>query len=94
MNNEITFNDVPRVLLRIEQRIERMEKYISSFEAKEPKRYVNIDGLSEHTGWAKQTIYGKVSRGEIPFTKRGKFLYFDLDKIDAMFLIGEHDTDN
>lgn len=41
-----------------------------------PTEIGGIDLAVEITGLAKQTIYGHVSRREIPFAKRGKRLYF------------------
>lgn len=42
----------------------------------------NVKQLAEATGWAKQTIYGKVANGDIPYYKpQGKMLFFVPDEI-------------
>lgn len=44
-------------------------------------RIWSIDDVSLITGFSKGTIYNKTSRGEIPFRKRGKRLFFISDEI-------------
>jgi excisionase family DNA binding protein len=41
---------------------------------------------------AKATIYGKVTRKEIPFYKKGKHLYFKKSEIDEWLLSGKITT--
>ncbi|ATH07394.1 hypothetical protein BIY24_05405 [Halobacteriovorax marinus] len=48
-----------------------------------------IDDLCEVTGLAKQTVYNKVSNGEIPHRKLWGKLYFIPDEIINMIEKGE-----
>lgn len=43
---------------------------------------MTIEALASYLHLSKATIYGKVSRKEIPYMKRGKRLYFDKQAIN------------
>lgn len=53
---------------------------------------INIQRTAELTGLSVQTIYGKVSRREIPFNKQGKRLYFYQSELSAWIRSGRHKT--
>lgn len=57
---------------------------------------VDIKGASEITGYARQTIYQKVSNNEIPFIKRGRKLWFERSVLIAWIQEGrtEVQSDN
>jgi excisionase family DNA binding protein len=89
MYKEYSFNDMPEVLSRIELKLNRMERQIAAQKEPSKKKFLSIKDLSELTGWALQTIYGKVSRREIPFIKKGRNLYFEEQRINAWIMEGE-----
>ena len=63
-------------LSRIEQDLEEL-KYIQKEGAGVPVQdIITIHQASSLTGYAVQTLYGKVSRKEIPFMKKGGKLWF------------------
>ena len=80
---------MPEVLSRIELKLNRMERQIAAQKEPSKKKFLSIKDLSELTGWALQTIYGKVSRREIPFIKKGRNLYFEEQRINAWIMEGE-----
>jgi len=49
------------------------------------KGFLNIDEVAELTGYARQTLYGLVSAGRIPYIKRpgSKFLRFKRTEVEA-----------
>ncbi len=51
-------------------------------------KVVDLDGLLESRPFigSRSTIYKKVSRGEIPHSKSGKRLIFDLNEVDKWLL--------
>ncbi|WP_111709131.1 helix-turn-helix domain-containing protein [Lutibacter citreus] len=53
----------------------------NNFKDFEIERPISITELSNYLGYAKQTIYGKVNRNEIPFHKKDGKLYFLLSEI-------------
>lgn len=46
------------------------------------KRFLDVKEVAEYTGLAESTIYTMVSERRIPFTKMGRRLKFDRDKLD------------
>jgi len=53
------------------------------------KQLVNIQAVADALGVKPSTVYGMVSRREIPFTKVGRLTKFDPASIDAWL---EHHT--
>lgn len=60
------------------------------------KKYLNIDELAIYISSTKSTIYTKKCRNQIPFTKIGRRLLFDVEEIDewinnggSMFYVGD-----
>jgi excisionase family DNA binding protein len=47
-----------------------------------PKKYLNVQELSEYLGLHISTIYRKVNMNEIPHSRIGGRLLFDIEKID------------
>ena len=47
-----------------------------------PKRWLRPADLAEEFGIAPDTQAGMRSTGRIPYSKRGKFIYYDREKID------------
>lgn len=53
------------------------------------KDMLNLEEACEFVGLKKSTIYGKVSRREIPHSKKGKNLYFSRSELDAYLREGK-----
>jgi excisionase family DNA binding protein len=47
----------------------------------EPEKLINVDEAAEFLDLTKPTIYTKVSRGELPYIKKGKRIYFQKSKL-------------
>jgi excisionase family DNA binding protein len=75
MKERISFDELPDRVLQIESQLNSVLRYIRDPD-NAPDRILSIHELSELTGWAVPTIYGKVHRREIPHFKRGKNLMF------------------
>jgi excisionase family DNA binding protein len=62
----------------IEDSVKRVlsDTIIPKAESQEFPELLSIDLAAAYLNLAKQTIYGFTSKGEIPFLKRGKKLYF------------------
>jgi predicted DNA-binding transcriptional regulator AlpA len=65
------------------------EELLFNNQIMEAKSIWHIDDLMAFTGLAKQTIYNKVSLGEIPCRKRWGKLYFVPDEILNLIEEGE-----
>jgi len=85
---EITFNEVPSVLMEIKQKID----LLLADRGKEPEsvdRLLTVEEYQKHieerTGRrpAKQTVYDQVFKGKVPSERHGKYLYFRKSSIDT-----------
>ena len=56
-------------------------------------RYVNAKALSEYTSLPVQTIYDLVHKGEIPCSRIGRRMLFDLKEIDKIMDLNTHSAD-
>lgn len=83
---EVSFDSLPQAINEVLQKLSRLEKAISE-QANQPApdQWLTLDELVGYdpAKRAKQTFYGLVSRGEIPFHKSGKKLTFLKSEIDA-----------
>jgi excisionase family DNA binding protein len=83
----LTIEDISRAI--------RNELRIYFEEQEETKREDEIGGIElaiEVSGLAKPTIYGLVSRREIPHSKRGKKLYFSRRELKEWLTTGKRKT--
>ncbi|MBL7878298.1 MAG: helix-turn-helix domain-containing protein [Chryseobacterium gambrini] len=68
------------------QKLDRIEKYIFGL-----KDILNVEELSDYTGFSKSSIYKLVHKSQIPYSKpNGKLLFFDRKKIDDWLLQNSH----
>ena len=56
-------------------------------------RYVNAKALSKYTSLPVQTIYDLVHKGEIPCSRIGRRMLFDLREIDKIMDLNKHYAD-
>lgn len=83
-----SFDELFDSLRRIEHKVDAIEKKtqglgaITSIAPPESD-LTDMKGASSEIGKAVATIYGMVSRNEIPFMKRGKKLYFSRQELQA-----------
>ncbi len=88
MNEVITFETMPKAMAYLINKVEALEKKLlekNEVPTTPADKWFNIDELKDYLPDhpAKQTIYGWVSKREIPFHKGGKklrFLQSDIDK--------------
>ena len=73
-----TFDQIPIMMNKIQDKLEHLEKLISRIAAArdDKEELLNIKEASKLLNLSIPTIYGKVSRKEIPVNKQGKRLYF------------------
>ena len=71
----------------ITERLENIERILTfqNTEKQTPsepiKEILNVDDLMSLTGYARQTIYGLVNEGKIPYYKMGRYLRFKRPEI-------------
>lgn len=78
-----SFDEIPNVLARIEQRLERIEKNlaISKDSDQSDMDYIGIKEACKILNFTTPTLYSKVCRREIPFYKKGNRLYFSKSEL-------------
>lgn len=81
----VSYDNLPNAIGEILKRLDNLQKTVTdSAHAPQPDRWMTIDELCDYLPEkpAKQTIYGLVSRGKIPVSKRSKRLLFLKSLID------------
>lgn len=78
------FNNLPEKVDILHEKIDTLTNLIEilSDKKKAKKNYLDINGASEKTGQAVQTIYGKVSKNLFPHRKVGGRLIFIESELD------------
>ncbi|AZA56283.1 helix-turn-helix transcriptional regulator [Chryseobacterium shandongense] len=71
-------------------KLNRIEKHIFGLKA-----ILNVEELSDYTGFKKSYIYKLVHTNSIPFSKpSGKILFFERKKIDEWLLRNSHKSND
>lgn len=76
---DVTFERLPMAVNQLFDKLDSIEKMLkaqSSIEHEDPNKLFNIDEASDFLNLAKPTVYSMVSKGEIPYMKRSRRLYF------------------
>ena len=81
---KLTFENLPEAVQLILEKLERLEKTLvsSPSQKEERKETINISDASAILGLAKDTVYSKVCRGQIPAFKLGKKLLFNRKELE------------
>lgn len=94
--NAMTFEQLPQAVGQLVARLERIETLL--LERKEqptkeqPEQPFTVEQAAEFLNLSVPTIYGKVSKGELPVMKRGKRLYFSSKELLAYLKGGRKKT--
>ena len=77
-------------LAEMECRFHDLQEQISSLEALRIPQLMNTKEVANYLGLSRQTIFNKVSLGEIPYLKKGGRVYFRKEAIDQWLQEGEY----
>jgi len=75
----IKFEDLPEAISGLQETLERIESLLTSSSIRDDFQsptFFNIEQASKYLTLSKNTIYGLVQRMQIPYSKKGKRLYF------------------
>jgi excisionase family DNA binding protein len=73
----INFNDLPEAVEALTEKVDKLYEVIANVQPqKQGKEFLTIEEAAEFLSLATPTLYAKVSKREIPYSKRGKRLYF------------------
>lgn len=75
----LTFEELPQAVSKLQDQLNHIEQLLLEGNAKpfqETEELLTISQAAELLNLSVSTLYGKVSRAEIPVNKKGKRLYF------------------
>ncbi len=93
--NEITFEHLPKAVSQLYEKLENIERLLTEKSAAsqvESDHLLTIEEAGAFAHLSKLTIYGLVSRAEIPCMKKGKRLYFSRKELVAWIKTGRKKT--
>lgn len=76
---QITFDQLPNAVSRLHSKMDSMEamlENLSLFKPHEPDELLTVEQCAEFLSISVQTVYGLMSRNELPVMKRSKRCYF------------------
>ena len=88
-----TFEQLPEAIAGLQVQLNRIEQLLTerSTVSKEPE-ILTIKQAAEFLDLAVQTVYQRVSSRTIPFSKRGKRLYFQRHELEQWISEGRKQT--
>lgn len=88
MTETLSFDSLPKAVSQLSEKLDRLEKLLlekQDLPVETPDQLFTIDEAAEFLNLSKPTLYSKASRGELPFMKRSKRLYFSrLELLDYL----------
>lgn len=96
--DELTYNDVPRVIGRVDSKLDHLIRLLDqsfSQTPENPNKWFDIGELREYLPDkpARATVYAWVAKGQIPTHKSSKKLTFLKSEIDQWLIYGRPVTD-
>ncbi len=90
-----TFEQLPSYVASLMKEVREVKELLSSQNKNsepKPDKLVLLPQAAEILGIAETTVYSKVSRGELPYMKRGKKLYFSEKELREYLMQGKVKT--
>ncbi len=90
----LTFDQLPQAIVKIQEKLEAIEKLLANdkTESKSKDEILNISQAAAFLNLAVPTIYGRVSKQQIPVYKQGKRLYFYKSELEEWIKSGKKKT--
>ncbi len=96
MYQELTFDQLPRAVTMLTNEVSELKRLLMEKQAESStqtsEKPLSISEAAEFLNLSVPTLYSKVSRGELPFMKRGKRLYFSLSELKDYLKAGRKKT--
>jgi len=78
---------IPEFRRLIQQELEQFHKANRpQLDTPAPRKIMSLTEFCEYTGLSKQSAYKLTAGRRVPFSKRGKKIFFDREKVDAWLL--------
>ena len=91
----LTFEQLPTAVSQLSKQLENIERLLlqqNNQPQNQPDKLLTIQQAAELLNLTVPTIYGKVSKGELPHMKRSKRLYFSTLELMAYLKAGKKKT--
>lgn len=96
MEQNLTLENLPKAVSQLALRLENIERLLLESRSSQPEeptdKLLTIDEAAEFLHLSKPTLYSKVSRGELPYMKRSKRLYFSKTELADYLKQGRNKT--
>jgi excisionase family DNA binding protein len=96
MGQPVTFENLPQAVSNLSQKIENLEKLLVQQKGTNQnpyfEKFLTVKQAASFLNLSVATIYSKVSRGELPFMKRSKRLYFSSEELSEYIKEGRRKT--
>lgn len=92
---QLTFEQIPGAIGQLFSKLENIERLLTQrndLPANESEDLINIKQAALLINLSVYTVYGLVSRSEIPYMKKGKRLYFSKVELNAWIKSGKKKT--
>lgn len=81
MNNNLTFEQLPNAVSQLNEKLEKIEKILlakseDQIQAEQEDELLSVPEAADFLKLSPATVYSKKNRGELPYHKPGKRLYF------------------
>ncbi|RXR16313.1 DNA-binding protein [Flavobacterium amnicola] len=80
MENNLTFDNLPNAISELSKKVENIERLLLLKKEEQitelSEQLLTIQEAASFLNLSVPTVYSKVSKGELPFMKRSKRLYF------------------
>lgn len=94
--NELSFNDVPKAVAHLINKVEKIETLLNAEQKAQPEtdQWLNLNDLCKYhpDHPAKPTVYAWIGQRSIPYHKKGKKLMFLKSEIDSWLKEGRRKT--
>ncbi|MDF1676836.1 MAG: helix-turn-helix domain-containing protein [Vicingaceae bacterium] len=98
MEQSISFDNLPDAVFELNEKLDRIEKMLlltkSNSSNEESGDLLTIKEASDFLHLSKATLYSKVSKGELPYMKRSKRLYFSKTELTEYLKKGRIKTND
>lgn len=84
MIENVTLETLPKAFMQLYQEVIEMKKLMqdqTQVKQPEPDQLMTVEEAAKFLKLSRHTIYGLVSKGDIPYMKQGKRLYFTTEQL-------------
>ena len=93
LETHLSFEGLPNAVQALNVKMDKiLESIVSSKPDQQENKLLTIDQAAKFLNLSKSTVYSKVSKGELPYMKKGKRLYFSQEELVGYIKSGKIKT--